>query len=449
MENSNQISQEELTANKEKIVNAFRNYGIEIKSIEVTVGSVLSLYEIRLIIGTSISKIRDLEMGILASLKEFGTRLIAPIPGKGIIGIELPNKNPKEVSLQSILTSNEFQNSPFDLPIVLGETFGNVNVIADLTKLPHLLIGGATGQGKSVFLHSIINSLLHKKSPEELKLVLIDTKNQQFSVYADLKNHFLARQTNGKSEIISETKKVVDTLNSLHQEMDNRYELLNKAQVRNIKEYNEKFASRHLNPDKGHHFLPYIVVIIDEFADLIGTAGKKIEMPIAKLAQLGRAVGIHIIIATQRPSANVIGAIKAYFPAKVAFRVSSIIDSRNILDALGAEHLLGRGDMLFTQGNELVRIQSAFIDTPEIEKIVKSISEQTTIADTFVLPKINENQQFSEIEKSDLDPLFDEVSEWVKPKKQVSIDQIRTKFAVGHIRAGIILEQLKVNGIIK
>lgn len=439
MENSNQISQEELTANKEKIVNAFRNYGIEIKSIEVTVGPVLSLYEIRLIIGTSISKIRDLEMGILASLKEFGTRLIAPIPGKGIIGIELPNKNPKEVSLQSILTSNEFQNSPFDLPIVLGETFGNVNVIADLTKLPHLLIGGATGQGKSVFLHSIINSLLHKKSPEELKLVLIDTKNQQFSVYANLKNHFLVKQSNGESQIISDTKMTVDMLNSLSQEVENRFETLKQNNVYNLRAYNQL----------GKEHLPYVVVVIDEFADLISIVGKKVDTPIAKLAQLGQAVGIHLVIATQRPSENVIGAIKEYFSAKVAFRVTSIIDSRTILDAPGAEHLLGRGDMLFSQGYELVRIQAAFIDMPEIEKHVKFISEQKAVADPLILPELSDIELSTDIEKSDLDPFYEEASKWAKAKKQVSRDQIQRKFAVGYIRADRILEQLIVNGIVK
>jgi S-DNA-T family DNA segregation ATPase FtsK/SpoIIIE len=321
----------------------------------------------------------------------------------------------------------------------LGETFGNKNIITDLAELPHLLVGGATGQGKSVFLHSIINSLLHKKRPEDLKLVLINTKNQEFSFYADLKNHFLARQSNGESKIISDTKMAADTLNSLCQEMDNRYEILKQNNVLNLKEYNLL----------GKVNLPYVVVVIDEIADLFALAAKKIEIPIAKLAKLGQAVGIHLVIATQRPSTNVIGVIKAYFPAKAAFRVSSIIDSRTILDVPGAEHLLGRGNMLFSQGNELVRIQSAFIDIPEIEKLVKSISEQPTVNNTFVLPKIADNQKFSAIEKSDLDPLFDEASKWAKPKKQVSIDQIKRKFAVGYIRAGIILEQLKVNGIVK
>jgi S-DNA-T family DNA segregation ATPase FtsK/SpoIIIE len=350
------------------------------------------------------------------------------------------NKKPKEVALQSILTSNEFQNSSFDLPIVLGETSGNKNIITDLAELPHLLVGGATGQGKSVFLHAIINSLLHKKRPEELKLVLIDTKNQEFSIYADLKNHFLARQSNGESQIISDTKKVIETLNSLCQEMDNRYEILKQNNVLNLKEYNQL----------GKEHLPYLVVVIDELVDLFAIAGKKVEMPIARLAQLGRAIGIHLVIATQRPSVNVISeAIKSNFPAKVVFRVSSIIDSRTILDAPGAEHLLGRGDMLFSQGKELVRIQAAFIDTPEIEKLVKSIGEQTTVVDTFILPEITDKQLSSDIEKSDLDPFFEEASKWAKQKKQVSIDQIRRKFAVGNNRAGIIFEQLKVNGILK
>jgi S-DNA-T family DNA segregation ATPase FtsK/SpoIIIE len=352
------------------------------------------------------------------------------------------NKNPKEVSLQSILTSDEFQNSAFDLPIVLGETAGNKNFITDLAELPHLLVGGATGQGKSVFLHAIINSLLHKKRPEELKLVLIDSKNQEFSVYADLKNNFLAKQNNGESEIISETKKVIETLNSLCQEMDNRYDILKQNNVPNLKEYNQL----------GKEKLPYMVVVIDELVDLFTIAGKKVEMPIAKLAELGQAVGIHLVIATQRPSVNVIGVIKANFQAKVSFWVSSIIDSRTILNAPGAEHLLGRGDMLFAlQRNELVRIQSAFIDTPEIEMFVKSnyISEQTSVYDTFILPKSSEKPPIPEIEKIVLDPLYEEASKWAKPKKQVSIDQIQTKFAVGRIRAGRILEQLKVNRIVK
>jgi S-DNA-T family DNA segregation ATPase FtsK/SpoIIIE len=359
------------------------------------------------------------------------------------------NKNTKEVLLQSILTSDEFQNSSFDLPIVLGETSGNKNIITDLAKLPHLLVGGATGQEKSVFLHAIINSLLHKKRPGELKLLLIDTKDQDFSVYADLNNNFLAKQNNGEGEIISETKKVIETLNSLCLEMDDRYDMLNAAQVRNLKEYNEKFRNRLLNPVKGHRLMPYLVVVIDEFADLLAIAGKKVETPIAYLARIGQGVGIHLIIATQRTSENVIGAIKGYFPAKVAFRVTSIIDSRTILDAPGAEHLLGRGDMLFSQGNELMRIQAAFIDTPEIEKIVKYISEQTAVADTFTLPEISDIQFSSDIEKSDLDPFYEEASKWAKAKKQVSRDQIQRKFAVGHIRAGVILEQLKVNGVVK
>lgn len=439
MKNSNQISKAELTANKEKIVNTFRNYGIEIKSIEVTAGPVLSLYEILHKTGPSVSKIRDLEMGILTLLQEFGTRLIVPIPGKGTIGIELPNKNPKEVSLQSIVTSDEFKNCPFDLPIVLGETFENKNIIIDLAKLPNLLVGGAIGQGKSVFLHAIINSLLHKKRPEELKLVLIDTKNQEFSVYANLKNHFLVKQSNGESQIISDTKMTVDMLNSLSQEVENRFETLKQNNVHNLKAYNQL----------GKEYLPYVVVVIDEFADLISIAGKKVETPIVKLAQLGQAVGIHLVIATQRPSENVIGAIKEYFPAKVAFRVTSIIDSRTILDAPGAEYLLGRGDMLFSHGNELVRSQSAFIDTPEIEELVKSISEQIADTDTFILPRITDKMQLSAIEKSDLDPFYDEASKWAKAKKQVSRDQIQRKFAVGNIRAGRILEQLIVNGIVK
>lgn len=359
------------------------------------------------------------------------------------------NKNTKEVLLQSILTSDEFQNSSFDLPIVLGETSGNKNIITDLAKLPHLLVGGATGQGKSGFLHSIINSLLHKKRPEELKLLLIDTKDQDFSVYADLNNNFLAKQNNGEGEIISETKKVIETLNSLCLEMNDRYDMLNAAQVRNLKEYNEKFRNRLLNPVKGHRLMPYLVVVIDEFADLISIVGKKVDTPIAKLAQLGQAVGIHLVIATQRPSENVIGAIKEYFPAKVAFRVTSIIDSRTILDTPGAEHLLGRGDMLFSQGNELVRIQAAFIDMPEIEEHVKFISEQIAVADPLILPELSDIELSTDIEKSDLDPFYEEASKWAKAKKQVSIDQIQRKFAVGNIRAGRILEQLIVNGIVK
>lgn len=357
-------------------------------------------------------------------------------------------KNPKEVSLQSILTSDEFQNRTFDLPIVLGETSGNKNIIKDLAKLPHLLVGGATGQGKSVFLHAIINSLLHKKRPEELKLLLIDTKNQEFSVYADLFNHFLAREYDAKSKKIVDNKMVISTISSIYLEMEDRNKLLKNARVQNIKEYNVKYTNGHLNPDKGHHYLPYIVVIIDEFSDLPEMIDKKVKKFIAKLSKLEKEVGIHLVIATQRPSENVIGAIKEYFPAKVAFRVSSIIDSNNILDAPGAEHLLGRGDMLFSQGNELLRIQAAFIDTPEIETIVKHISEQTDVAETFILPRLSEILLITENEKSDLDPFYEEASKWAKAKKQVSRDQIQRKFAVGYLRAGRILEQLKVDGIV-
>lgn len=359
------------------------------------------------------------------------------------------NKNTKEVLLQSILTSDEFQNSSFDLPIVLGETSGNKNIIKDLAELPHLLVGGATGQGKSVFLHAIINSLLHKKRPGELKLLLIDTKNQEFSVYADLFNHFLAREYNANSKNIFNNKMVISTISSLSLEMENRNKLLRNARVQNIKEYNVKYSNGRLNPDKGHHYLPYIVVIIDELSDLPVMIDKKVKKFITKLSKLKKEVGIHLVIATQRPSENVIGAIKEYFPAKVAFRVTSIIDSRTILDASGAEHLLGRGDMLFSQGNELMRIQAAFIDAPEIEKIVKHISEQTAVADPFTLPEISDIELSTDIEKSDLDPFYEEASKWAKAKKQVSRDQIQRKFAVGYIRAGRILEQLKVNGIVK
>lgn len=357
------------------------------------------------------------------------------------------NKNPNEVSLQSVLTSDEFQNCTFDLPIVLGQTSGNKNIIIDLAELPHLLVGGATGQGKSVFLHTIIHSLLHKKRPEELKLLLIDTKNQEFSVYADLFNHFLAGESDAKSKNIVNNKIVISTFSSLYLEMEDRNKLLKNAHVQNIKEYNDKYTNGHLNPDKGHHFLPYIVVIIDEFSDLPVMIDEK--KFITTLSKLEKEVGIHFVIATQRPSENVIGAIKEYFPAKVAFRVSSIIDSNNILDAPGAEHLLGRGDMLFSQGNELMRIQAAFIDTPEIEKIVKHISEQTAVAAPFILPEVSETILFSENGKSDLDPFYEEASKWAKAKKQVSRDQIQRKFAVGYLRAGRILEQLKVDGIVK
>jgi S-DNA-T family DNA segregation ATPase FtsK/SpoIIIE len=452
-DNDTQIDMVEQNSNKDRIMKTLLNYGIEIDSIKATVGPTITLYEIVPKAGVRISKIRNLEYDIMLSLAATGIRIIAPIPGKGTIGIEVPNSDPQVVSMHSVIASKKFQESKFELPVAFGRTITNEIFMVDLAKMPHLLVAGATGQGKSVGLNAIITSLLYKKHPAELKLVLVDPKKVEFNIYGDIEKHFLAKLPDGDDAIITDTSKVVETLNSLCKEMDDRYDLLKKAHVRNVKEYNEKFTMRHLNPDKGHRFLPYIVVIVDEFGDLIMTAGKEVEMPIARIAQLARAVGIHMIIATQRPSVNIItGVIKANFPARVAFRVSSMIDSRTILDSPGANQLVGRGDMLFSQGNDLIRVQCAFVDTPEVENIVHHISQQQAYPTAFYLPEYvnveGEGIDSSSIDMSKRDPLFEEAAHLIVANQQGSTSLIQRKFSIGYNRAGRIVDQLEVAGII-
>lgn len=452
-DNETQIDMVEQNANKNRIITTLQNYGIEIETIKATVGPTITLYEIVPKAGVRISKIRNLEYDIMLSLAATGIRIIAPIPGKGTIGIEVPNSDPQVVSMHSIIASKKFQESKFELPVAFGRTITNDIFMVDLAKMPHLLVAGATGQGKSVGLNAIITSLLYKKHPSQLKLVLVDPKKVEFNIYGDIERHFLAKLPDGEDAIITDTSKVVETLNSLCKEMDERYDLLKKAHVRNIKEYNEKFFIRHLNPEKGHRFLPYIVVIVDEFGDLIMTAGKEVEMPIARIAQLARAVGIHMIIATQRPSVNIItGVIKANFPARVAFRVSSMIDSRTILDSPGANQLVGRGDMLFSQGNDLIRVQCAFVDTPEVENIVHHITEQQAYPTAFYLPEYvrgeGEGIDSSSIDMSKRDPLFEEAARLIVANQQGSTSLIQRKFSIGYNRAGRIVDQMEVAGII-
>ena len=448
-----QIDMKEQTANKNRIISTLRNFGIEIESIKATVGPTITLYEIVPKSGIRISKIRNLESDIMLSLAATGIRIIAPIPGKGTIGIEVPNNEPQVVSMHSVIASKKFMESKFELPVVFGKTITNEVFMVDLTKMPHLLVAGATGQGKSVGLNAIITSLLYKKHPSQLKFVLIDPKKVEFNIYAAIEKHFLAKLPDGEDAIITDTSKVVQTLNSLCIEMDDRYDLLKKAHVRNVKEYNEKFTNRQLNPEKGHHFLPYIVVIVDEFGDLIMTAGKEVEMPIARIAQLARAVGIHMIIATQRPSVNIItGVIKANFPARMAFRVSSMIDSRTILDAPGANQLVGRGDLLFSQGSDLSRVQCAFVDTPEVEEIARFIGQQRGYPTAFYLPEYvgpeSEGVDTSMVDMSKRDPMFEEAARLIVASQQGSTSMIQRKFSIGYNRAGRIADQLEVAGII-
>lgn len=453
---TNTISPEEIreeqNANKKRIIETLGHYGIGITSIKATVGPTITLYEIIPEPGVRISKIRNLEDDIALSLSALGIRIIAPIPGKGTIGIEVPNKEPQIVSMQSIIASKRFQESSYDLPIALGKTITNEIFMVDLCKMPHVLVAGATGQGKSVGLNAIITSLLYKKHPSQLKFVLVDPKKVEFNIYANIEKHFLAKLPDGEEAIITDVTKVVQTLNSLTKEMDDRYDLLKKAHVRNVKEYNAKFIARRLNPEKGHRFLPYIVVIIDEFGDLIMTAGKEVELPIARIAQLARAIGIHMIIATQRPSTNIItGTIKANFPARVAFRVSSMIDSRTILDCPGANQLIGRGDMLFSQGGDLVRVQCAFVDTPEVEGIADSIGHQQAYPTAYYLPEyVGENEEGGslEVDMSKLDPLFEEAARLIVIHQQGSTSLIQRKFSIGYNRAGRIVDQLEAAGII-
>ena len=447
------INMEEQNANKDKIINTLRSFGIEISTIKATVGPTVTLYEITPEQGVRISKIRGLEDDIALSLSALGIRIIAPIPGKGTIGIEVPNSNPKLVSGQSIIGSKKFQESTYDLPIAFGKTITNEVFMVDLCKMPHVLVAGATGQGKSVGLNAIITSLLYKKHPAELKFVLVDPKKVEFSIYSVIEHHFLAKLPDGGDAIITDVTKVVQTLNSLCVEMDSRYDLLKLAHVRNIKEYNDKFINRRLNPEKGHKFMPYIVVIIDEFGDLIMTAGKEIELPIARIAQLARAVGIHMIIATQRPTTNIItGTIKANFPARVAFRVSAMMDSRTILDRPGANQLIGRGDLLFLQGADPVRVQCAFIDTPEVEEITKFIARQQGYPTAFYLPEyVNEESggnDLGDVDMGRLDPLFEDAARLIVIHQQGSTSLIQRKFAIGYNRAGRIMDQLEKAGIV-
>ena len=451
-DNTPSIDMEEQNSNKERIVQVLRSFGIEISSIHATVGPTVTLYEIKPVEGVRIAKIRNLEDDIALNIAALGIRIIAPIPGKGTIGIEVPNKNPKIVSGQSILGSKKYQETDFELPMVLGKTITGEVYMEDLAKMPHVLVAGATGQGKSVGLNTIIASLLYKKHPSELKFVLIDPKKLEFAPYSILENHFLAKLPDEVEPVITDVSKVVQTLKSLCIEMDTRYDLLKAAGVKNIKEYNAKFIARKLNPEKGHHFLPYIVVVIDEFGDLIMTAGKDVEVPIARIAQLARAAGIHMIIATQRPTTTIItGNIKANFPARVAFRVMQRIDSSTILDRTGANQLVGKGDMLFSKGGEPVRVQCAFIDTPEIESITRYIAQQQGYLSAFPLPEVpdeSEPSDLGDVDMAHLDPLFKDAAELIVSNQQGSTSLIQRKFAIGYNRAGRLMDQLEKAGIV-
>ncbi|MBW3518642.1 DNA translocase FtsK [Flavobacterium sp. NKUCC04_CG] len=445
------INQAELEENKNRIVETLRNYKIDIAQIKATVGPTVTLYEIVPEAGVRISKIKNLEDDIALSLSALGIRIIAPIPGKGTIGIEVPNKNPSMVSMRSVVASPKFQNAEMELPIALGKTISNETFVVDLAKMPHLLMAGATGQGKSVGLNAVLTSLLYKKHPAEVKFVLVDPKKVELTLFNKIERHYLAKLPDSGDAIITDNTKVINTLNSLCVEMDNRYNLLKDAMVRNIKEYNDKFKQRRLNPENGHRFLPYIVLVVDEFADLIMTAGKEVETPIARLAQLARAIGIHLIIATQRPSVNVItGIIKANFPARIAFRVTSKIDSRTILDSQGADQLIGRGDMLFTHGNELVRVQCAFVDTPEVERVTDFIGSQKAYADAYLLPEFfgEESGTSLDIDISDRDTLFREAAEIIVVAQQGSASLLQRKLKLGYNRAGRIIDQLEAAGIV-
>ncbi len=445
------IDQGELEENKNRIVETLKNYKIEIAQIKATVGPTVTLYEIVPEAGIRISKIKNLEDDIALSLAALGIRIIAPIPGKGTIGIEVPNKKSTIVSMRSAIASSKFQNAEMELPLSLGKTISNETFVVDLAKMPHLLMAGATGQGKSVGLNAILASLLYKKHPAEVKFVLVDPKKVELTLFNKIERHYLAKLPDTEEAIITDNTKVIHTLNSLCMEMDARYDLLKNAMVRNIKEYNTKFKTRKLNPENGHRFLPYIVLVVDEFADLIMTAGKEVETPIARLAQLARAIGIHLIIATQRPSVNVItGMIKANFPARIAFRVTSKIDSRTILDTGGADQLIGRGDMLFTQGNDLIRIQCAFVDTPEVERITEYIGSQKAYPDAHLLPEYvgEESGTSLDIDKSDRDKLFNEAAEVIVTAQQGSASLLQRKLKLGYNRAGRLIDQLEAAGVV-
>jgi len=445
------VDRAELEANKNRIVETLANYSIGIEKIKATIGPTVTLYEIVPSPGIRISRIKNLEDDIALSLSAIGIRIIAPIPGKGTVGIEVPNLKPEIVSMRSILGSDRFTMSNYELPFGIGKTIANESFVADLTKMPHILMAGATGQGKSVGLNAIITSLLYSKHPSELKLVMVDPKKVELSLFSRIERHYLAKLPDSEEAIITDTRKVVRTLNSLSIEMDNRYELLKDAQVRNIKEYNEKFKARKLNPLNGHRFLPYIVLVVDEFADLIMTAGKEVEGPITRLAQLARAVGIHLIIATQRPSVNIItGTIKANFPARIAFRVISRIDSRTILDTGGADQLVGRGDMLLSTGNDLIRLQCAFIDTPEVERLTEYIGSQRAYPDAYHLPEFaDEQDEVPDVfDASERDELFEDAARIIVQNQQGSTSLLQRKLKLGYNRAGRIIDQLEAAGIV-
>jgi S-DNA-T family DNA segregation ATPase FtsK/SpoIIIE len=446
------INPDELNQNKDRILKTLSDYGIEIEKIKATVGPTVTLYEIVPAAGVRISKIKNLEDDIALSLSALGIRIIAPIPGKGTIGIEVPNMNPEMVPMRTILASEKFQNTTMDLPIALGKTISNETFITDLSKMPHLLMAGATGQGKSVGLNAVLVSLLYKKHPSQIKFVLVDPKKVELTLFNKIERHFLAKLPDSAEAIITDTKKVIHTLNSLCIEMDQRYDLLKEAQVRNLKEYNAKFIARKLNPNNGHKFLPYIVLVVDEFADLIMTAGKEVETPIARLAQLARAIGIHLIIATQRPSVNIItGTIKANFPARIAFRVTSKIDSRTILDSGGADQLIGRGDMLLSTGNDLIRLQCAFVDTPEVDKICDFIGSQRSYPTAFLLPEyVDETSEGNGKvdDPSERDALFNQAAEIVVSTQQGSASLLQRRLKLGYNRAGRLVDQLESAGVI-
>jgi len=445
------IDPKELEANKDKIVETLKNYKIGIAEIKATVGPTITLYEIVPEAGIRISKIKNLEDDIALSLSALGIRIIAPIPGKGTIGIEVPNKKSTIVSMHSVISSKKFQESPMELPIALGKTISNETFVVDLAKMPHLLMAGATGQGKSVGLNAVLTSILYKKHPAEVKFILVDPKKVELTLFNKIERHYLAKLPDVEEAIITDTTKVVHTLNSLCIEMDNRYDLLKNAMVRNIKEYNTKFKARKLNPNDGHQYLPYIILVIDEFADLIMTAGKEVETPIARLAQLARAIGIHLIVATQRPSVNVItGIIKANFPARIAFRVTSKIDSRTILDAGGADQLVGRGDLLYTAGNDINRIQCAFVDTPEVEKITDFIGSQKAYSEAYQLPEYQDDESGTsiDIDVADRDKLFREACEIIIIAQQGSASLLQRKLKLGYNRAGRLIDQLEAAGVV-
>ncbi|MDA3816369.1 MAG: DNA translocase FtsK [Prolixibacteraceae bacterium] len=446
-----EVSKEELNENKNRIVETLKNFKIEILKIKATIGPTVTLYEIVPAQGIRISKIKNLEDDIALSLAALGIRIIAPIPGRGTIGIEVPNRNPQVVSMRSILASKKFQETTAELPIAMGRTISNETFVFDLTKMPHILVAGATGQGKSVGLNAIITSILYKKHPSQVKFVFIDPKKVELNLYSTIENHFLAKIPDSEEPIITDVEKVKATLNSVGIEMDNRYDLLKSAHARNLKEYNKKFIERKLNPEKGHRFLPYIVVVVDEFADLIMTAGKEIELPIARIAQLARAVGIHMIIATQRPSANIItGIIKANFPSRIAFKVASMVDSRTILDQSGANQLIGKGDMLFASGSELVRLQCALVDTPEVENVCEHIAMQQAYPTAYLLPEYvgEDSEAQGAADLNNRDEYFDDAARLVVLNQQGSTSMIQRKFSIGYNRAGRIMDQLEAAGIV-